>query len=194
MLAKALFVRPAVELELTGSVDTMTDRFALATIKLHQQLKARRIKELAAAGKTPVSVDTFQIEPQDYERLIHMTYLEVVGTMPVVTAAPSSSTAPTQNFGPCEPSGGEANQLSQLPPQVATAFADLTLADAEVRIIETIAVTPDDFRALMEARADRVQQYLLQTGQVGAERMFIIAPKPVDPSYQGQSRVDLSLQ
>jgi hypothetical protein len=24
--------------------------------------------------------------------------------------------------------------------------------------------------------------------------MFIIAPKPVDPSYQGQSRVDLSLQ
>jgi hypothetical protein len=84
--------------------------------------------------------------------------------------------------------------LSQLPPQVATAFADLTLADAEARIIETIAVTPGDFRALMEARADRVQKYLLQTGQVGTERMFIIAPKPVDPSYQGQSRVDLSLQ
>ena len=194
MLAKALFARPAVELEITGSVDTMTDRFALATIKFHQQLKARRIKELTAAGRTPASVDTFQIEPQDYERLIHMTYLEVVGIMPVVTAAPSSLTAPTQNFGPCEPSGGEANQLSQLPPQVATAFADLTLADAEARIIETIAITPDDFRALMEARADRVQKYLLQTGQVGAERMFIIASKPVDPSYQGQSRVDLSLQ
>ena len=51
MLAKALFVRPAVELEITGSVDTMTDRFALATIKLHQQLKARRIEEARRRGK-----------------------------------------------------------------------------------------------------------------------------------------------
>jgi hypothetical protein len=46
----------------------------------------------------------------------------------------------------------------------------------------------------MQARADKVQNYLLQTGQVSAERMFIIAPKPVDPSSPGQSRVDLSLQ
>ena len=193
-LAKALFVRPAVELEITGSVDTTSDRIALATIKLQQQLKARRIKELAAEGKTTGSVDTFQIEAPDYERLIHMTYLEVVGTKPVVTATPPPSTRPKQNFGPRKPSGGEAKQLSLLPPQVAKAFADLTLADAEARIIETIEVTPDDFRALMQARADRVQKYLLQTGQVSAERMFIVAPKPVDPSYQGQSRVDLSLQ
>ncbi|MGD1020143.1 MAG: DUF748 domain-containing protein [Verrucomicrobiia bacterium] len=193
-LAKALFARPAVELEITGSVDTTSDRFALAKIKLHQQLKARRIKELTAEGKTTGPADTFQIEPQDYERLIHMTYLEVIGTKPVVTAEPPSSTGPTQNFGPGEPSDEEVNQLSRLPPQPATAFADLTLADAEARIIETIEVTPDDFRALMQARADNVQKYLLQTGQVGAERMFIIAPKPVDPSYQGKSRVDLSLQ
>jgi hypothetical protein len=123
-----------------------------------------------------------------------MTYLEVVGTKPVVTATPPSSTGPTQNFGPGEPSDGEANRLSPLPPQLATAFAGITLADAEARIVETIEVTPDDFRALIQARADSVQKYLLQTGQIGAERMFIVAPKPVDPSYQGQSRVDLSLQ
>jgi outer membrane protein OmpA-like peptidoglycan-associated protein len=193
-LAKALFARPAVELEIAGSVDTASDRVALATIKLHQQLKARRIKELTAAGKMTGSVDTFQIQAQDYERLVHMTYLEVVGTKPVVTATLSYSTGPKQNFGPRKPSSGEANALSRLPPQLAKAFADLTLADAEARIIETIDVTPDDFRTLMQARADSVQKYLLQAGQVGAERMFIIAPKPVDPSYEGQSRVDLSLQ
>jgi outer membrane protein OmpA-like peptidoglycan-associated protein len=193
-LAKALFARPGVELEITGSADTTNDRFALARIKLHQELKSRRIKELIAAGKVTGPADTFQIDTQDYERLIHMTYLEVVGTKPVVTAEPPSSTGPEQNFGPGEPSGGETNLLSRLPPPVAKAFADLTLADAEARIIETIEVTPDDFRVLMQARADNVQKYLLQTGQVDAERMFIIAPKPVDPSYQGQSRVDLSLQ
>jgi uncharacterized protein involved in outer membrane biogenesis len=193
-LAKALFARPALELEITGSVDTTNDRVALATIKLYQQLKARRIKELTAAGKPTGSVDTFQIEAQDYERLIHITYLEVVGTKPVVTATPPSSTRPKQNFGPRRPSGGEAKQLSRLPPQVAKAFADHTFTDMEARIIETIEVTPDDFHALMQARADTVQNYLLQTGQVAAERLFIVAPKPVDTSLQGQSRVDLSLQ
>jgi hypothetical protein len=193
-LAKALDARPALELEITGSVDTTGDRIALATIKLHQQLKARRIKELTAAGKATGSVDTFQIDAQDYERLIHITYLEVVGTKPVVTATPPSSARPNQNFGPRKPSGGEVNSLSQLPPQDTKVFADLTFADAEAKIIETIEVTPDDFRALMQARADKVQNYLLQTGQVAAARMFIVAPQPVDPSYQGQCRVDLSLQ
>jgi hypothetical protein len=68
------------------------------------------------------------------------------------------------------------------------------LKDTEARIIETIEVTPGDFDALRQARADSVQKYLLQNGQVGAERMFIVAPKRVDSSYQGQSRVDLSLE
>jgi len=193
-LAKALFARPALELEITGSVDSTNDRVALARIKLHQQLTARRIKELTAEGKTTGSVDTFQIEAQDYERLIHITYLEVVGTKPVVTATAPSSTAPKQNFGPRKPSGEDAKQPSRFPPQVAKAFDGPTFTDTEARIIETIEVTPDDFRALMQARADRVRTYLLETGQVSAERMFIVAPKPVDPSYQGQSRVDLSLQ
>lgn len=57
-----------------------------------------------------------------------------------------------------------------------------------------IEVTPDHFRALMQERADKVQNYLLQTGQVTAERMFTVAPKTLDPLYQGQSRVNLSLQ
>jgi hypothetical protein len=180
-LAEALFVRPAVELEITGSVDTTNDRVALATIKLHQQLKARRINELTTEGKMTGSVDTFQIEAQDYERLIHVTFLEVVGTKPVVTALAPAAMQSKQNFEPRWPADEEVG-------------ADPPITDTEARIIETIEVTPDDFRALMQARADRVQKYLLQTGQVGAERMFIVAPKPIDPSYQGQSRVDLSLE
>jgi len=174
-LAKALVERPALELEITGSVDTLNDRIALATIKLHQQLKARRIKELTAAGKTTGAVGTFQIEAQDYERLLHITLLEAVGTTPVVTAQAPAPVRPKQNFGPRRPAGGD-------------------LMDSEARIIETIEITPDDFRDLMQARADRVRNYLRQTGQVTADRLFIITPQPVDPSYQGQSRVDLSLQ
>jgi hypothetical protein len=68
---------------------------------------------------------------------------------------------------------------------VSAALAD----DPQHKYFDTIEVTPDDFRALMQERADEVQ-----AGQVTAERRFIVAPRPVDPSYQGQGRVDLSLQ
>ena len=81
-----------------------------------------------------------------------------------------------------------------LPASIARVIADLTVPEMETRIVDKIAVTPDEFRALMQGRADQVQKYLLQTGQVAAERLFIIAPKPVDATYQGHSRVDLSLQ
>jgi hypothetical protein len=153
----------------------------LATNKLHQQLKARRIKELADAGKPVVSVDTFEIVPQDYERLMRIAYVEVVGIKPVVTTQAPTPVRSKQNFGPRRAAGEEVG-------------AELAFTDLEARIIETVKVTPDDLGALMQARADRVQRYLLQSGQVGAERMFILAPKPVDPSHQGQSRADLSLQ
>jgi hypothetical protein len=190
-LAKALFARPALELEITGSVDTTNDRVALATIKLQQQLRNRQIEKLAAAGNTAVSSDTITIMPQDYERLIKLIYVKVVGRDPIDIAAPPG---PQQNFGPRIPSRQETNPMPQLPRRVTRAFADLTLADMEAILIDRIAVTTDDFRALMQARADKVQHYLLQTGQVTAERMFIIAPKSVDSSDRGQGRVDLSLQ
>ena len=84
--------------------------------------------------------------------------------------------------------------MTRIPPSIAKALGDLSVAEMETRIAEKIEVAPDDFRMLMQERANKVQTYLLQTGQVATERLFIIAPKPVDASYQGQSRVDLSLQ
>ena len=54
-------------------------------------------------------------------------------------------------------------------------------------------VSDDDFRQLMQARAEAVQKYLLEAGQVSAERLFILAPKPADTTTKPQSRVTLSL-
>jgi len=38
-----------------------------------------------------------------------------------------------------------------------------------------------------------VQDWLLQNGHVAADRLFLVAPKPVDAACQGESRVNLSL-
>jgi hypothetical protein len=45
----------------------------------------------------------------------------------------------------------------------------------------------------MHRRAMAVQAYLLKSGQVTDERVFIIAPKTVDASFKGEDRVNLSL-
>ena len=45
----------------------------------------------------------------------------------------------------------------------------------------------------MQHRAEAVQKFLLDTGQVTAERLFLVAPKPVDPAVKGEARAMFSL-
>ncbi len=117
--------------------------------------------------------------------LIHMTYLEVVGIKPVVTTVLPSSTGPTQNFGPGRTFGQGDEPVVELHPS----RQGLGRSHAGGRGSKNRGNDRGHargFRALMHA-GRHVQKYLLQTGQVSAERMFIIAPKPIDPSYQGQT-------
>jgi hypothetical protein len=63
----------------------------------------------------------------------------------------------------------------------------------ERMVAAQIEVTGDDYRALMNARARSVQNWLLQNGQVANERLLLVAPKPVTAAYRGQSQANLSL-
>jgi hypothetical protein len=45
----------------------------------------------------------------------------------------------------------------------------------------------------MKARAASVQTYLLKTDKVTADRLFPIAPKPIDKSFKGEPKVNMSL-
>ena len=46
---------------------------------------------------------------------------------------------------------------------------------------------------LMQDRAKAVQAYLLSSGKVTAERLFLLAPKTPDASFKGDARVNLAL-
>ncbi len=79
-LAKALYERPELTLEINGSSDPDQDRAPLAQAKLQSQIKSLWIKELTDAGKPAVTVDAVQLEPQDYERLLRQVYKTTIGT------------------------------------------------------------------------------------------------------------------
>jgi hypothetical protein len=54
-------------------------------------------------------------------------------------------------------------------------------------------VSDDDLRDLMKQRAASVQAYLLKTGKITADRLFITAPKPLSALVKGEDRVNLTL-
>jgi hypothetical protein len=94
-LVKALYERPALNLEIAGSFERGKDRAALAYEKLEHILKALHLKELADAGKTAPSTEALQLEPADRERLLKRLFsdlgtnqtlvLQVAATSPITS-------------------------------------------------------------------------------------------------------------
>jgi hypothetical protein len=192
-LATALYERPALKLGITGSIDPVKDREAMAKLKLERKLGELRVKELQAAGQKVMSPDSVRLVPEDRERLIKLAYAEAMGLVSSKASATGASTVlahltTRQNFEPLHKTKGTDQSKD------ATAEAPVSPADMEAKLLELTEITPDDYKKLMDARAGVVQSYLLQSGKVTSERLTIIAPKMVDASFQGSNRANLTLQ
>jgi hypothetical protein len=213
ILAKALYERPALSLEINGSIDPARDREAMARARLERQIKALFIKQMTDAGKPPVAIDELKLEPGDYERLVARTYKNTFGSYhprpknPNPASAPGGTNAPPPARSPFE--HGASDMMRPLPrndvvaaPPVKTgkpaSHAPLTaaqrkLADMEEQLMQKMDITSDDFQQLMRNRANQVEGYLLKSGKVTADRLFITAPKPIGTNAQGETRVNLTL-
>ena len=221
-LAEALFQRPTLSLEITGSVNLARDRIPLARHKLEQELKAMWVKEQTDAGKPAVSLDQVQLDPGEFERLLRKKYEATFGHRYRPTEVPTNSVGVVTNSiaarlaalppevredhgasllltrhkpgaKPAPKAGSPAAAALSAPPSVPQTRAELELADMEDQLVQKTEVTGDDFRDLMQQRAGQVQAYLLKTQKVTGERLFIMAPKPVDAASTGEDRVNLSL-
>jgi methionine salvage enolase-phosphatase E1 len=63
----------------------------------------------------------------------------------------------------------------------------------ELALLNSIQVGSDDFQALASQRAKAVREYILQSGKVEAERLFLIEDKTASLKTEGP-RVYLQLQ
>ncbi len=221
-LAKALYERPSLTLEINSSADPVKDRLPLAQLKLDQQIKSLWIKELTDSGKPAMEMEKVSLEPKERERLLKKVYKQILGSYkptevstnqsPVLAAQNDSAQAmariaaqeahehgasllratPKPIFQPVKSTTTSAPSSSGKPEQPKSR-RELELADKEDQLLQKIQVTDDDLRELMQQRANRVQSYLLKTEKVTADRLFITAPKPVNSSFKGEDRVNLSL-
>ncbi len=112
-LAKALTERPALSLEIAGSFDPEKDRAALAKLKLEQEMKTMRLKELAEAGKSLPDISTLELGPSLRERLLK-TVLAEMGTNETLVLQPVN--AGNTNSAAEEPGlSAGANAMPQTP-------------------------------------------------------------------------------
>ncbi|MGP8198151.1 MAG: DUF748 domain-containing protein [Limisphaerales bacterium] len=218
-LAKALFERPTLSLEINGSVDPAMDREVMARARLQRQFKALFIKEMTNAGKPPASVDEVVLQPADHDRLLATVYSNTFGAYhpPETNRVPGAPVSlaqnkPVQNLPPpakpfFEHGAMRLVRLSHpgaalnMPPVekgkpaqlAASAVAQSDLAGMEEQLLQKIDITSDDFRQLMQDRANQVEAYLLKSGKVTADRLFITVPKPVTAGFKGEDRVNLTL-
>ena len=194
-LAKALENRPGLHLGIVGAVDPVKDRDALAHTKLETQLKQARLQELTAVGQKVASINDVKLEAPDRERLLKLAYAEAAGLLSVRAPGASKDTVlahleTQQNFEPLHAAAGAA----AVPGGAQPSANALNVPDMEKFLIAKAEITPADYATLMQERATKAQEYLLQTRKVAADRLTLVAPKPVDASYRGQSRVNLTLQ
>jgi len=75
-IAKALYDRPSLKVDIEGHVDMERDREGLKQYLFNRKLKAQKLKEMVKKGQPPVPVDEIKIEPAEYGKYLKMAYKE----------------------------------------------------------------------------------------------------------------------
>lgn len=218
-LIGALEKRPALSLEIEGSVHPVADRDELARGLVREHLKTLRLKEISSIGRALPREEALQLDPADSERLLRARLIETFGAGLAeairALAAPEAGTnrlresrSAAQNpslfkrwlsiFKPRQERAAilQAHRhlkADEMLLQEHPELAGLTIADMELLLARKTEVPPDNLRQLTQERAKAVQAYLLNSGKITADRLFLVTAKTPDASSRGESRVILTL-
>ncbi len=207
-LVKGLYERPALQLEIAGSIDPVADRDGLRRASLEKQIRNRLWTSLRKSERAATTPDQLTLTPEEYAAWVKKLYSEAVGKgviNPAFIAAHTnlaavaaqikpSSSAPVKDATLLMQSApSAASKSSQAATAVAPTKASVSADPMEIVLMATIPVTDADFQALADERAKAVRAYLLQTGKVEAGRLFLAGNKTGGVKSDG-SRVYLQFQ
>ena len=84
LLAKALYDRPALRLEIAGGVDPATDRPALQAARLERELRAAYVRDTARGKGAPADAQEIQLTPAERDRELQRLYEAAVKADPAL--------------------------------------------------------------------------------------------------------------
>ena len=170
-LAKALYERPELQLQIQGSADPVTDLDALRREKMRRQLPVG--ERNAAANLFPAANPGPQTAPA---RAFRNAVSFEKGAVGLISPVPYSSNISVKS--PLPPNDPAQNSLKDADDKGATALMRTltpTVAagdpDGERERLAAVEISPDALPALASERARNVRAYLLQSGKVEPQRI-----------------------
>jgi hypothetical protein len=188
-LAKGLYARPALQLEISGSVNPDGDHDGLLRAALDREIRARIWMKLDKSEQATNSVDQIVLTPDNRASGMQQLYDEAVAggkITPQLIAVTKTNLA--AEVVPAKPrkliAEKQATQLMQHEPRVVKIQPAVTVSvyeskivpppdSMEAELLATFSVSQSDLETLAASRAKAVQAYLLQTGKVEAARLFL---------------------
>jgi hypothetical protein len=219
-LLKALYERPALQLDIEGSVDPDADLEGLKRAALEKEIRQREWMSLRKSERETTTPEQVTPAPENHLHWLKQLYSEAVVKGQI---NPSGGTNQSGNASGRSPAtgassaGGTGRPASTEPEKGATALMQGInlpalpaasssgggtrqptqrdpLSEAIVQaLLPTVTVGDSDFQALAAGRAKAVRDYLLQSGKVEAERVSVVEIQPGAVKSQG-SRAYLQLK
>jgi hypothetical protein len=204
-LVKALVARPALKVEIAGSIDPDGDREGLQRAALDQEIRTRKWLHLRKSEQATNSAAQLVLTPGDRAHYVKKLYGEALAAKkitPELIAANTNLAAYAAQVLPRNlPVKKGAEML--LPPSAARTKAGSHVKPMtklvpppeplEAVLLATIPVGDSDLETLAENRAKAVQAYLVGTDKVAVARIFLKAGAAENLRRDG-SRAYLQLQ
>ena len=183
-LLKGLYARPALNLEITGSVDVNGDREGLQRAAIDREIRTRFWQKFRKAEQATNSVDAIVLTPEARTKWVKRLYAEAVAAgkiTPQLLAANTNLVAYAAQVLPNkfvnEKGATKLKRGGGTPKSAAEAGYQTKLVPppdpAEAVLLTTFPINDGDLSTLATARAKAVQNYLLASGKVTAGRLFL---------------------
>jgi len=199
-LTKALYERPGLQLEIAGNVDRISDRDALRARTLEKQLRTQKWLSLGRTERGTTTSEQVTVDAKERAALVKRLYAEALASGQLASASTNADGTPAplpSLYQPGRMERGAADLLrkdTRPAGQSETKTSSITVSDPfEQALLNSLTISESEFQELAASRARAVREYLLQSGQVEAERLFLIENQTSGTMTNG-SRVYLQLQ
>ena len=187
-LAKGLYERPGLQLEIAGSIEPDADRAGLRRASLDRQIRTRQWMSLGKSERAATTPDQITPTPEERAAWVKKLYGEALdkGVINAAFIAANTNLAAIAAQIPSRSGRTEKSATLLMQRSLSTAPNSSKAAGVsnqakpaapadsmEELLLAAIPVTDGDFEALASDRAKTVRAYLLQTGKVEAARLFL---------------------
>ena len=185
-LVKGLAERPALQLEISGSIDPPNDREGLQRATLDRQMRTKKWLSLRKSESATNTVDQVTLTPEERRSFVQKIYAEALASGKITPAIIAANTNLAILAAKVPRRSSEAQKGAMLLGKQAKATASkaaVVLATTvkmaapadpmETLLAAMVPVTDSDLAALAANRAKVVQAYLIQTGKMDASRLFL---------------------